>query len=263
MWALAAWAQSATPTGIAPGRLSLLEAMLSAAEGDSERAIQSLLLLSNGLQPTDPALAEALFWLGLEQYGAGRFDEARDALTRGARTGTCFQCRDLLEQLEVDTRSIHELPVVMTFDTPEHPVFHPWRVQDLGSLDVSTDAGSDLELVWTTTLRLAEPDRLMIGLRDPTPAPTFFAVDVLSHQQSALLDLVVEDAHGRQYGLPQPQEVAVGFPTRISADLTRLVPLEPGPPLDPQRIVLLWIVDRTGRRSSGTNRFWLDDLEIR
>lgn len=261
-WLTEASAQ-VTPTGErGESRIALYRALLIGAEGDTERELRSLIDLSHALEANDPQLGETLYWLGAELFGVGRIDEAREALTRGIRTGGCGRCRDLLELLELDDKSVRTTPVLFTFDSPDHAVFHPSRVGELGSIEISTEL-ADPVLSWTTTLRMGDPDRLVIGLRNPDPPPRTLSLEVFSHEQDALLEVVVEDAHGLQYGLSQPLEAPRGIPTRLEADLTLLLPLEAGEPLDPTQMTLLYLVDRTARRASGRNRLWIDDIELK
>lgn len=269
-WVVAAAAQNVTlGTSRAPGdpRTALSEALLAGASGDPEGEIRALMELTHSLQATDPELGETLYWLGTSLFGLGRADEAREALARGIRTGACPQCRDLLEQIDIDDRSIRALPVRMTFTAQEPAVFHPWRYEDVGEtgrVPASNDR-NDWVLQWTTTLRFGDPDRLTIGLDCPpaSPAPTAIAFEVFSHQQDALLDVVVVDVHGRRYEMPQPAQAPRGLPSKVEVLLSTLVPVDSTEPLDPSTIVLLHVVDRTGTRSSGLNRLWLDDIEIR
>lgn len=261
-WVANAVAQVPASIERADSQIALYRALLIGAQGDTEAELRALIDLSHALEDNDPHLGETLYWLGAELFGVGRIEEARDALTRGIGTGTCGRCGDLLEKVELDDKSVHELPVLISFDGAEHPVFHPARVKDLGSIEISQDL-PDPGLLWTTTLRMGDPDRLVIGLRDPDPPPQKVALEVLSYEQDAVLEIVVEDVHGLQYALSPALEAPRGLPTRLEADLTTMLPLEAGEPLDPTQIVMLYIVDRTARRASGRNRLWIDDIEIR
>lgn len=244
-------------------RIELYDALLADVHGDLEAAVQHYTELSRTLSDEDPTLSESLYWLGHGLYDLGRVEEARNALMDGIRSGTCVRCRDLLEVIEIENAAITTVPVSWTFRDGTHRLFHPWRVQELGSIRVTSAPWGDLGLEWTTIARPGEPDRLMVGFRDPSPTPQSVGFDVVSSDLPALIDLIAEDDHGRTFRLESPIPASRGVLKRISVPFSELVPTDGGAELDPSRLVLLSIVDRTASRSAGQNRLWLDDFEVR
>lgn len=252
-------------------RIQLYDALLVDARGDQAGAVDRYEKLSRTLSDTDPTLADALYWLGLGEWELGRVPEARRALLDGIRTGGCPTCRDLLEAIELDAASITTIPAAIGFESGNHTVFHPWRVQQLGSIGVGVGPAGDAALEWTTLARPGDPDRLVIGLRTPTPAPVAFAFDVWSVGLDAVLDVVAEDDDGRQWSLAQPIEVPRGPKTRVWVPLAALVPVAgpaqadapPARSVAPAHLVSLSIVDRTALRRSGPNDLWIDDLALK
>ena len=242
-------------------RVPLYEGLLSEAYGDADAAIARYTALSSSLAADDRSLGEALYWLGHGLYARGRVDEARQALVKGIGTGNCPECRNLLETLEIDQASVSTLPAAWSFDDGKNPLFQ--RLQDRGCIRIAVGPDDDPALQWTTTERQGDPDWLVLGLRDPKPAPETLRFDVRSEDLDAVLDVEAEDVHGRTFTLPVPILVSRGTPRRVVVALDTLVPTEPTPPLDPRQLVLLSIVDSTATRSLGSNRFWLDDVEIR
>ncbi|MEZ4241836.1 MAG: hypothetical protein R3F59_37945 [Myxococcota bacterium] len=80
---------------------------------------------------------------------------------------------------------------------------------------------------------------------------------------NALIDVVGIDDRGRSFSMKEGVSLPVGKVQRVVVPLRELVPADGGAPLDPQELVLLQLVDRTGIRTSGDNQFWLDDLILR
>lgn len=246
-------------------RIQLYDALLVDARGDQAGAVDQYEKLSRTLSDTDPTLADALYWLGLGQWELGHVPEARRALLDGIRTGGCPMCRDLLEAIELDAASIRAIPTAIGFESGNHTVFHPWRVQQLGSIGVGVGPAGDAALEWTTLARPGDPDRLVIGLGTPTPPPTAFAFDVWSTALDAVLDVVAEDDDGRQWSLEAYVEVPRGPKTHVWVPLASLVPTDAPPDraLAPSELVSLSIVDRTALKRSGPNDLWIDDLELK
>jgi hypothetical protein len=268
MWAGASvlWGILATPGEAAEldGRISLSDALLLEARGELPRAVALYTLLSSTLPDEDPSLPEVLFWLGRGLNELGRVDDARRVLRDGVRHN-CMRCRDMLEMLELEQASIQTTPTLWTFEGP-HGLFHPWRAQAVGgrSIRIVTRPGADPVLEWRTTPRPDEPDRLMVGLHDPSPPPSTLRVSILATEDDVMLDLVGEDDQGRRYALPGPMTVTQGNLHELVIPLASLVPLDPqGPPLASGHLVWLELVDRTGMRAGGENTLWLDDFELR
>jgi hypothetical protein len=244
-------------------RIRLYDALLADVHGDLESAVGRYTHLSRTLSDQDPTLSESLYWLGHGLYDLGRIDEAREALKEGIRSGTCPRCRDLLGVIDIEDAAITTVPVEWTFEDMAHGLFHPWRVQELGSIEVTPAPWGDAGLLWTTIARPGEPDRLVVGFRDPDPAPEIVRFVVVSTDLVALIDVVAEDDHGRTFSLQTPLPASRGVARRIPVTLGSLVPTDGGAPLDTRHLVLLSIVDRTASRSAGTNSLWIDDFEVR
>jgi hypothetical protein len=244
-------------------RMSLSDALLLEARGDLPRAVALYTLLSSTLPDDDPNLPEVLYWLGHGLYELGRVEDARRVLRDGVRHN-CMSCRDMLESLEIEQASLRTTPILWTFED-SHGLFHPWRAQAVGgrSIRIVSGPGTDPALEWRTTPRPDEPDRLMMGLRNPSPPPSALRVSVLPVDGDVMLDVVCEDDQGRRYALPGPMTVTQGDIHELVVPLSSLVPLDPqGPPLNPGRLVSLSLVDRTGMRAGG-NTLWVDDFELR
>jgi hypothetical protein len=243
-------------------RIQLYDALLAEVHGEVETAVARYTELSRTLSDEDPTLSESLYWLGHGLYDLGRVDDARQALRDGIRNGTCPRCRDLLGVIDIESSAITSVPVEWTFHDATHGLFHPWRVQELGSIQVAPAPWGDPGLQWTTIARPGEPDRLVVGFRDPSPAPESVRFVVVSTDLVAWIDVVAEDDHGRTFALEGPIAASRGVARRIAVPFSQLVPTDKGPPLDTRHLVLLSIVDRTASRSSGTNRLWIDDFEV-
>ncbi|MEQ1501549.1 MAG: hypothetical protein ABMB14_04930 [Myxococcota bacterium] len=243
-------------------RVQLYDGLLLDGRGDVEGAYARFTALSRTLSDDDPTLAEALYWQGYTAWELGRASEARAALLDGIRNG-CPKCRDLLEQIELETAAVTTLPVSVSFDTGNHVLFHPWRVQELGTMQVSVSPRGDAALEWRTAPRPGEPDLLVLGFHAPQPTPETLRFDLQSVSLDAWIDVVAEDDRGRAFTLPAPIQVGRGVLRRIVVTFASLVPADGGAPLDPARLVLLSIVDRTEAHSLGSNTLWIDDLEVR
>jgi tetratricopeptide (TPR) repeat protein len=254
---LALWVAEARASDL-DARVSLYEGLLAEAYGDYDTAIARYTGLASTLPDDDQSLSESLYRLGHALYARGRTAEARQALVEGIRRGRCPECHDLLELLEIDESSVTTVPATWRLEA----IVHPLEVQDCGSIRVAPGPDGDPALHWTTSERLCEPDRLVVGLRDVKPAPESFRFDIRSDDLDAVLDVEAEDVHGRRFVLTEPIAVPRATPRRVVVALSDLEPASPGPALVPSEVVLLWIVDRTSR-TLGSNHFWLDDVELR
>ena len=260
-WALVAWGADEVQD-----RVELYDAMLQEAlTGDLQAAALAYRSLSRKLPAEDPTRAEALLWLGRALYDLGEVEEARESLLDGIRSGLCpNRCRELLEIIEVDQESITATPTAWTFDQTDHGIFHPWLVQDLGSIKIATSPNGDPALEWSTTAQTRKPDRLVVGFQRPFPPPEEVRLTVTSSTHDALLQMLVEDEAGRRYGLPEALVVLPGAPRRITVPLRLLEPVEPAdPPCDPATLWRLTLVDLTGNRATGPNTLWIHDFEVR
>ncbi|HHO50119.1 MAG TPA: hypothetical protein ENK18_04415 [Deltaproteobacteria bacterium] len=247
-------------------RAALHEAMAEEViHGDLDGAARRYLRMSRN-RATDPTTrAETLFFLGRAMYDLGRIDLAREALLEGIRSGVCaIRCRDLLETLEIDLESVTTVPTRWTFDETDHGFFHPGAVQDLGAIKLGQAPDGDRALAWSTSPQARRPDRLVIGLKRPNPAPSLVSVRITSETLDAILQLVVEDEAGHRYSLPQPRALPAGRSRTLELPLAQLIPLQPGtPPLDPTRLTRLALIDLTGARTSGDNTLWIHDFALR
>ncbi|MEZ4241837.1 MAG: hypothetical protein R3F59_37950 [Myxococcota bacterium] len=158
----AAWAQAVDT------RAQLADALLLESQGDLDGAMTRYQELARTLADTDPVRSEALYWLGHGLWSRGEVDAARAALQDGIRTGECTQCRDLLEVIDIDDKSLHTVPATIDFSSGNQVLFHPWRTPG-GNIEVAPDTHGDPALHWTTMARPGEPDRLVLGLQHPTP----------------------------------------------------------------------------------------------
>lgn len=259
MW----WVFGVAHGGELDSRIQLYDALLADVHGDVDTAVTRYTELSRTLSDDDPTLSESLYWLGHGLYDLGRTPEARQALKDGIRSGTCPRCRDLLGVIDIENAAITTVPVSWTFQDQSHGLFHPWRVQELGSIEVAMAPWGDLGLLWTTIARPGEPDRLVVGFRDPVPPPEVVRFALVSTDLVAWIDVVAEDDHGRTFALESPIAASRGVARRIAVPLGTLHPNDGGVHLDAAHLVMLSIVDRTASRSAGTNRLWIDDFEVR
>lgn len=244
-------------------RVRLSDALLAESRGDITGALAQYTELSRTLPNDDPTLPEALYWLGHGLYELGRVVEARASLLEGIRTGHCVRCRDLLEVLEIEAAAVTKIPVLWTFDGP-HGLIHPWRVQDQeGGTSVVTRPGKDPELEWRTSPQSDESDRLVVGLRNPSPPPEMLRVSVLSMSSEAMFDVVAEDDRGYHFALPGPIVVPQGEIRKITVPFASLLPTDGTEPLETTHLVWVSLVDRTGMRGVGKNTLWIDDFELR
>ena len=250
-------------------RAALHDAMaLEGIDGDLEAAASRYLRLSRNLAMDDRTRAEALYLLGRTMYDLGRVDPARAALLEGIRSGVCpTRCRDLLETIEIDLESVTTTPVVWTFDQLDHGFFHPWMVQDLGSIRLATPEfpGRDAALAWSTSVQSRRPDRLVMGIHRPDPPPTEVMIRIRSARLDALVQVMVEDEAGARFWLPDPLTLDQGRIETLVVELADLRPAPPGAdrPMDPSRLVRLSLVDVTGLKSTGDNTLWIYAFSLR
>ena len=244
----------------ADARRALWDALLTEAErGDVAGAVQRFQELSRTLGAESATQAEALYWLGHGLYELDRIPDARGALLDGIRSGRCPQCRDLLEEIELELHSVTAVPTLWTFDDGQHGLFHPFAVQDQGAIQVA-DGLTGPALRWTTLVRDREPDRLELGLRTTSARQVRFSIRSVS--LDALIEVRAEDVFGRLY-TSDPIEVPDGPVRRVVVPLDAFSRVETGEPLDPAEVARVELVDLTGARLSGANVLWIDDFEVR
>lgn len=234
--------------------------------GDSDTTLARYAqLVRSRLTAGDPSLSDALYWLGAGLWEIGDVEGARDALDQCIRTGLDeARCVDLRGRIDLEVEAVHRLPVHWTFDTPDHGFFHPRPYWDLGVLRLKADDATSA-LAWATRVDPVQQDRLVVGFRDPMPAPAVVAFRARSAEMIALLDLVFVDVEGRRWRPRDRLRVPLRTWTTFTIDLGDLVPDdEAQPPLVPtalHRLVVLDATALTGRL--GRNEIQIDDFEVR
>lgn len=220
LWAL--WC----PEAAAQSALSQLQQGMAeeVLYGDLEGARVRYMRLAQDEAVDGVARADAVFLWGRVLYDLGRYEEAREVLLEGIRSGTCPQrCRLLHETMEIDLASVDELPVTWTFDRANHGVFHPSAVQDLGSIKLALSPNGDPALMWTTTSQMGRSDRLVMGVRRPEPPPEVLELGVTSVQAPAVLRAYVVDEVGRLYGQEEPIRLAAGVRMQLAIRFEELI----------------------------------------
>ncbi len=264
LWALATSGSASAQSSETWMKVS--DAMLVAsADGDFERAIGDLKrLLRTDLEVTDPARAEAIRWLAHTLHQVGRTDEAREVLLDGIRSGACNPgCRELFEAIEIEADSVSRLPTRWTFDNPNHGFFHQWAFQSQGSIRLDAGAAGNIALVWETMVQSRQPDRLVVGFAQMDPAPEIVGFTVTSESLQGLLQVVVDDVHGRQFG-SAGVALPIGEPVQVRFLLRELASVDGQPgTLEPAFATRLYVVDRTGKARAGRNVLRIDDFVVR
>lgn len=261
MWALLATLARADELD---ARIELYDAMLAeAAWGDLDTAIAAYRRLSRNVGERDPAGTDALYWLGNALDQLDQPEEAREALVGGISSGRCTGCRDLLERISIDGESVTSVPVRWSFDDANHGFFHPWTVQDTGSIRLAPGPKGDPSLEWTSNAQARRPDQLVVGFRHPSPAPHTVRFELTATGLTAILQVWAQDDDGRTWTLPEPVVIEAGQRRAVTIALSALIPEDGGPPLEPAALSRLTLVDLTGTRGSGPHTLWIDDFEVR
>jgi hypothetical protein len=241
---------------------------LDAAVAGYEQVVEHLLPASGGRQPpvSDPSLASALFWLGQARWAQGDVGGARLALDQCIRSGLDKdRCLDLRSHIDLEVDSVRKVPVTWTFDDEHHGFFHPRALWNRGTIRTVGDQGGSF-LQWTTTLDGDTHDELVVGFRDPSPAPSTVRLVARSEALDGALQIVLEDTDGHSYvhearpiRLPRGETVDI----RLSLDSFRA--LVPGsPPLDVRRLHRLRVRDATALTGQLGRNVWAFDLfEVR
>ena len=265
VWLVLATAQAQDLSGT-DRRAVLQDGLLREAMGDAVGAIALYRTLSTGGADDDPVRLDALQALGRLYDDIGEVSLAREALLEGVRSGS-RACQDQLERIDIEAESITTVPVLWTFDSPDHGFFHPWTVQDRGAIRLGVDPLGEKSLEWSTEPR--RRDHLVVGLDRPQPTPEVLRFMVRSSRLEVLLQLVVEDDLGNTWRMPDAVTVAPGAAQQVAVKLRDLVPDPPATGALPAdhawRLVLEQ--DTTGARnaddSAERNTVWIDDFEIR
>ncbi len=241
--------------------------LIEAGDGDLARAAKDYQALVRSLGTDAPFRGRALFALGRVRYLMGDIKRAREALKEGIRTNTCYDaCNELLSQLELEQNAVREVPVLWTFDSPDHGFFHPWMFATRGSIRISEEAGRKTALVWETVVDSHERDMLVVGFDRPKPTPEHILMKMQSEKIAAQVEIVILDEAGNAF---RPRGGRIPVPAldvmEIDVSLRHLVPIDAGsPPFDPSRISRFEIRDVSAVAGRvGPNALYIDDFEVR
>lgn len=249
---------------------TLHEGLLLAASGDLPGAVGSYERLKRNLPAEEPLRAEALYWLGHARWMQGDVEGAGAELRECARVPSVHraQCLQLLNEIELEASSIVTVPMRWTFDAP-HGFVHPLAYSDKGSLRIAAAPGSDAALQWLTFVDSRKDDLVVVGFRDPTPAPSGIRFSARSTAFPARLRLWIYDALGRRYTVVgQP---AISVPSdrwvQVVLELDQLESDDPASgPLQPGLIERLVVQDVSAfgpsLGASGENALYIDDFEV-
>jgi hypothetical protein len=245
----------------------LYDALLHAsADGDVAAAAAGLEGLARGLSDDDPLRGEVLFRLGDARYALGDADRAREALRDCIRftSPSRPKCLDRLWRIEVDEGRIGHIPARFEFGDGVQPFVRPTTGNvDRGSLRVDDESpGGDPALLWTVGNDPVED--LVVGFRDPSPAPRGVRVLARTNEADVRLRVVAIDSNGRRYATPGILPVPQDGWGPIDVALDTLEAEDPGAGrLVPSRLDAVILEDATSpsRRVTGT-AIWLDDVEL-
>ncbi len=240
------------------GRMMLTDALLDqAAHGDHLASVEVYGRLARELPVQDPLRGDALYWLGHAHHLLGNPEAAREALREGIRTDLCpTRCRDLLEAVELEQARATELPLVWSFDAPDHGLFHPWRFGDRGPVQLQQGA-----LMWTTLPDPRQYNRLVMGFDEVGPVAAI-GLDLEARGRDMRLQVVVTDRRNRQFGLPDALRLRAGQRAQVRLEPRDFVPVEEGSGvLDRTAFAELWLVDITPQGSQVT--LAIHQLEVR
>ncbi len=231
------------------------------AEARYERLVREV------LPAGDPSLARTYYRLGHVRYLLGDAQGARDALDACIRTGTeKARCLDLRGEIDLEADAVHEVPVHWTFDDPHHGFMHPRAYWDKGAIRIQQSDDGESRLEWRTAVDANREDMLIVGFRQPNPAPRVIRFTMTSAEIDGMLRVEFVDIDGNRYSplwrqrpLPRGQDVLVDL------DVRNLRPVHSeGPPLDPSALHRMYLLDVTGRTGQvGRNVLRIDDFEVR
>jgi hypothetical protein len=266
---------------------ALLTPALAAAQDDAERSwelVQGALLtevldgdlgsareryaalVRSELPAGDPSLALAQFRLGEVCWVLGDPGAAREVLDACIRAGVeKARCLDLRSRIDLEADAVHTVPVEWTFADAHHGFLHPRAWWDKGSIRLVAD-NTRSELVWSTQVDGSQEDVLVMGFRDPTPAPRAVYIRLTSTQLDATIGVEVEDLDGHTYAIAGRDPVVPrGQAAELELRFADMIPVLPGtPPLNPARLHRLYLLDRSGRAGqSGPNELRIDVFGVR
>ncbi len=236
-------------------------------DGDEAAAVQRYEdLVHNRLTAGDPNLSDALYWLAAARWSLGDLKGARDALDQCIRSGVNKgRCIDLRSHIDLEEDSVRVTPLTWTFDTEDHGFFHPREDWDRGSIRIVKDGGGSV-LSWTTQVDPLVPDKLVVGFKDPSPAPSVMRLTATSVNLSATLEITLVDAYGHVFSPPPATWVLPqGKPTTIELRMDSVTDQAgEGAKLVPSQLHRLIVRDITGRYGNvGANEIRVDTFTVR
>lgn len=243
--------------------------LTEAAFGDQAGAIREYERLVRDLPGDHAVLPQALYRLAEARAATGDFDGAREALLVSIRSGTCASpCQALLGRVQLHLDAVRTLPVQWTFDDSNHGLFHPWELDDLGTVRVQPASETENPaLMWDTTVDIRANDRLVVGFKNAVPPPREVSFRMQSAGRRGAIRIRVTDRDGQDYLQPgAASSIDPRGPTTVTVRMADLVPADPGqPPLDPSAIHRLYIEDVSAMNGSEPGPMWyaLDDFIIR
>ncbi|MBN2799862.1 MAG: tetratricopeptide repeat protein [Deltaproteobacteria bacterium] len=263
MWLLLA--VSGALAGPVDDWLMLQTALLTeVVDGDVEGAAHRYERLMRELPAGSPTRTEALYQLGRARLALGDTDGAVEVFREGVRAGAPrSRCLKSLRELELTERAIHTIPESWTFDQPDHGFIHP--AGQGGSIRIDKVWG-DPALVWTSRASATPPHQLLLGFRDPSPAPTVIRFRLGATGTHAWVRITLVDVWGHRYS-PTKDTVALprGSEVQVDLALSHLQPLDGPTNLRPSELDMLILEDVTGSFGvhSGTQEITLDNFEVR
>ena len=242
--------------------------LLESLDGHIDQARSIYRRLNRSLPSDHPIRGEALYALARSSVTLGEIEPARQILSEGIRTGVCkTNCRDLMEQIELRSYAVNQIPIIWSFESSDHSIFHPWRHDDLGSIRLEPPPGKDNPaLLWTTTRGPSQPDRLVIQFQHPTPAPKTIRFQVLSLDAPTWLRVEASDTEGHPYTWgSETMMISDNENLTVTVDLSRMLRHEHRDlRLDPSKLDRIEIIDSSALDGNqfGPNRLYIDDLEV-
>lgn len=230
---------------------------LREAEGVYERLIRET-------PAGSPTRNEALYHLGRVRLTMGDSQGAVDVFREGVRAGAPkSRCLKALRELELSERAVTQVPLHWTFDAPDHGFIHP--AGQSGSIRIDAVWG-DPALVWTTRASASPAHQLLLGFRDPEPAPSNLRFRLGTTGTHAWVRLTLVDTWGHRFAPPRAT-VALprGSEVEVEVQLNQVEPLDGPYVLHPRALHLLVLEDVTGSFGvhSGVQEITLDNFQVR